>query len=93
MNNIKKIILRVFFLFEIIIFTVLYLFGSHGLQALNNLEKKNTGLKKELNILEKEVETLAKQLNEWNNCLFYKEQIAREQLQMAHPHEELYLCS
>jgi cell division protein FtsB len=89
--EVKKIALRVFFVSEIAVFLFFYFLGSQGLSKLLAYKQQNQLLQKDIEALEKEVSTLRVSLAEWQALPFYKEKFAREELQMAYPHEELYL--
>jgi cell division protein FtsB len=86
----KQFLLRLFFGAEIVIFSILYLFGAQGLQVVMAMRKDNGSLSLEVRELESEVGKLNKNLVAWNNDPFYKEKIAREQLHMAKPQDEIY---
>lgn len=89
-KDLKKLTLRVFFVLEVTLFTLFYLFGAQGLQALMQLKKQNVILHNELESMQQDVKDLEQKLQDWRTNLFYKEKIAREQLQMARPNEEIY---
>jgi cell division protein FtsB len=93
MREIKKLALRIFFSLEILTFTVFYLFGGNGRQAISALLEQNQDIVHDIKLLTQEVESLQSELNRWNTDMFYKEKIAREHLQMAYPGEELYVIS
>lgn len=91
MKTFKRKIVRMFFCIEIIVCILLYVCGSHGLQALNVLEKQNMVLKERTKSLEAEVNVLQNALREWDMYPFYKEKIARQELQLARDSDELYM--
>lgn len=91
MKEFKKYFLQIFLYIEIIIFSFFYLFGSNGLKSLHDLENQNNSLTIENNLLKQEINELQSNITQWDNDPFYKEKIAREQLQMARPDEEIYL--
>lgn len=87
---IKQTALRMVFVLEIALFTVLYFFGAHGIQALVQLRHKNSAFEVTIADLEKEVDGLEVRLSEWDADPFYKEKVAREQLQMARKGDMVY---
>lgn len=87
----KRIILRVFFSVEIGVFLFFYFFGAQGLPQLHSYKKQNTQLAREICALEKEVAGFRLALAEWDDHPFYKEKFAREELQMGHEQEIIYL--
>lgn len=93
MKKIKKICMRVFFGTEIVLFAYVYLFGSHGMRALMNIEQEKVQLATDISGLQAEVRCLEKTIAQWDAHPFYKEKIAREQLQMAGKNEEIYYVS
>ncbi len=86
----KKSVLRIFFGVELVVFAGVYLLGAQGIRALWHMDQENKVLTTEIVVLKNEVEQLDKQLIAWNNHDFYKEKIAREELQMARAHDEVY---
>lgn len=91
MRDIKKIILRVFFATEIVLFLTFYLVGSQGLQALMRMNSENNQLQQEIGTLTSAVNQVAMEIEEWKKYPFFKEKIARERLHMAYPGDELYM--
>lgn len=89
--EIKKIILRVFFIGEIALFLGFYFFGAHGLPQIREYKKQNAQLVGDISQLEKQVSNITRELEEWETYPFYKERFARQELQMGKPGEELYL--
>jgi len=86
----KRLLLRLFFTVEIGIFALLYLFGTQGLQALITLRKENVRLSIEVKDLEREVKETEETIIAWQNDLFHKERVAREQLHMAGKGDKVY---
>ncbi len=78
---------------EVIIFGVVYLFGSHGMQQLSLMAQANADLQQEVTILKQHLEQLELQLKAWTQDNFYLEKKAREQLHMARPGEQIYHIS
>lgn len=93
LKNFKRLILRLFLIFEIIIFTVIYYYGPHGLKVINDLNHDNRKLEKNIDLLKFEINNLEDEINKWEKEPFYKERIARELLQMAREDEEIYIIN
>jgi cell division protein FtsB len=89
----KRIFLRMFFLFEVIVFTFIYLFGTHGMQAVMQLRNENYLLADQVSSLKAAVKELKSSYCVWQSKPFYKEKIAREHLHMARGDEIIYYTS
>lgn len=81
---------KVFFFLEILVFGVIYMFGGQGLQSLYYMSQHNRQLQQDIVALRQAALELEQQLQYWQTDDFYKEQLAREQLQMARPQEQIY---
>lgn len=92
-KNIKRKVPLIALALEIVIFTFYYCFGTQGIWHLQNKQQEILALELEMKGIMQEVSTLEQQINQWNTCSFYKEKTAREQLQLAHPHEKVYFLS
>lgn len=86
----KRRALRFFFVAEIVLFVSFYLFGSNGIQCLFELQYQQQKLDQQTRSLQQEVIHLHEQLAHWEAAPFFKEKIAREQLQMAREGDEIY---
>lgn len=90
MRTFKRTMLRVFFALEVFIFIGVYLFGPSGLQTMLRLEHENAELGREIEVLQTEVGSWEQKIVVWKADDFYKEKIAREQLQMARVGDEIF---
>ena len=90
MKEIKRKLLRIFFVLEIVVFTGAYFFAPQGLCAINRLKQENEQVVVEINDLRAEIAILENTIAQWHSCSFYKEKIAREQLQMARKGDRIY---
>ena len=88
--TIKRLILRAFFSIEIVLFSWVYLYGASGLDHLLILQKENNLLLHETQTLQQNIARLELDIKQWNAHPFYKEKIAREQLQMIRKNERIY---
>jgi len=90
MKTFKRTMLRVFFAVEVCVFVGVYLFGPSGLQTMIRLEEENEVLETQLAGLQKEVAAWEQKIVLWQSDDFFKEKIAREQLQMARTGDEIF---
>lgn len=86
----KKKLLRIVFAAEVILFFGYYFCGSQGLQHMWRLQAENNEFEQNLAQLITEITALEQQIHAWNTQPFYKEKMAREQLQMACAGEQIY---
>lgn len=86
----KRYMLRIFFLLEIVIFIGIYFFSAQGLRVLQGMQKENEQVYEKISYLKDEIAVLESDVAEWENNSFYKEKIAREELQMAKEGDEVY---
>lgn len=90
MHEKKKKLLRMFFAGELVLFSLFYLFGPQGLKSIRNLKVENKDLHKQIELLNHDIAELNQQIHFVQTDPFYKEKIAREQLQMARKDEIIY---
>lgn len=89
-KKIKKLFIKFIILTELFIFSFTFIFGKNGLLYLINLRQQNHIEEAKLELLKIEIKNLNQKINEWNNDEFYKEKIAREQLQLSKEKEQIY---
>lgn len=90
MKNKKRMMLRLFFACEILLFCVTYFFGAHGITSLHRTQQASETVARQLASLEQEIAALEGEIAAWNSNAFYKEKVAREELQMARAHEHIF---
>jgi cell division protein FtsB len=83
----KRLVLRLAFGAECLAFA---LFFIKSLDSINNMKLVNVALEKDIECLSKDIASVQQQVDEWNSDSFYKEQLAREKLQMANAKDEIY---
>lgn len=88
--HIKKILVRFILCIEMCVFGYMYLYGKNGLQILQGQKKTLLVLEGEVAQLQKEISLLENDIYVWQTNDFYKEKIAREQLQMARKGDKLF---
>jgi len=91
MNKFKHTLLLSVFTVEVFAFVGVYIFGTRGVRALKKLQNENAELAKEIHRLNNQLNVQKKEVELWQKHAFYKEKIAREQLQMARKGDEIYL--
>ncbi len=86
----KKIVLRIFLLGEIVFFVTMYVMSPEGLTSVQNKKMENKQLASRVETFTKEIQKLEEETKRWETNPFYREKVAREQLQMARPTDEVY---
>ncbi len=87
----RRLLLRVFFGIEVVIFSGFYFFGGQGIRGIRALHKHTALSILENKALEDEIKNLEDTVLAWQTNPFYKEKVAREQLQMARKGDIIYL--
>lgn len=82
--------IRILLVLELIVFGAIYCCGGRGLQSIYYMQQTNHALQQEIQQLQQAIDELQQQQAHWQTDDFYKEQVAREQLQLARPHEAVY---
>lgn len=89
----KRSFLRFFFVAEIVLFTFLYIFGPHGIYVAQGLKKELAQVEVSMQAVRQDIHMLEKTMHQWQTNDFHAEKLAREQLQMARPSEQLYVIT
>lgn len=87
----KKLLLRLFFTTEILLFGWFYYYGVRGIVAVQELKAENKEIAVQVASLQNEIDAVDAQIIAWNSDPYFKEKIAREQLQMARDGDEIYV--
>lgn len=87
----KKYILLSFLALEICVFCFYYGWGDHGFKAVLRLKHENAATVAKIDRLHTEVDALNVRISDLKAYPWYKEKIAREELQLAYPDEEIIL--
>lgn len=88
--RIKPTMLKITLMIEMCVFGCMYIFGKNGLQLLDVQKKELHALRTILEELQKEVVGIESEMSAWQAYDFYKEKVAREQLQMARKGDKLF---
>ena len=88
--SIKQLLLRCVLSIEMITLLHMYFFGTHGLQKLYAQKRNMNEIYSTVTQLQSEISELEYDIIEWKTDFFYKEKIAREQLQMARKDDTLF---
>lgn len=91
MYTIKQIIARSVLAGEVILFAGFYFFGGQGRPAIQLLKADIAQQAIDIDLLQKGIALLKEEMHEWNVRPWYKEQVARESLQMALPGDEIFV--
>lgn len=75
---------------ELVVFAGFFVRGPQGLQNLSDIYVEQSAMQEGLTQLTQEVTALKQDIDNWNKHSFHKEKIAREQLQMARPDDEIF---
>ena len=90
MVRLKKMCMRLLLLVEMAVFGYLYVYGINGIQTLKKQCAVVFDTEKNVTLLKNDVEQLEKEIYAWQTNDFYKEKVAREQLQMARKGDEIF---
>lgn len=91
--KIKKIVLWSLFGLQMTSITYWYIWGNKGIVAIVHSREENAHLKKEIEYLKKEIALLENDIKAWHADPYYLEKIAREELQLAHPEDIIFIAS
>ncbi|MCL4229181.1 septum formation initiator family protein [Candidatus Dependentiae bacterium] len=89
MRNIHQII-RYLLYTEMIVLGVFYIGSPHGVQSVTRLAHECEDVEQQVLNVKRDIATLELEVDQWESEPFYKEKIAREQLQMARKNEVIY---
>ena len=81
----KGIVFLIFFCF-----TIIFIFGDHGLLKLYNIKNERKLIQKKIAQLREEKEKLKNEKSRIENDLSYIEKIAREKYKMVKPGEKIF---
>ncbi len=90
MLMIKRMLLQLLLITEGCIFVYVCLYGNNGVYALQQLCNENKQLEQKIDQLSQQVTQLEHEITSWEINDFYKEKVAREQLQMSRSDDEIY---
>jgi len=86
----KRVLGRVLLCGVAMFFLVVFAFGPNGLGTILSLKRSNRQLQINLNALKTKNKQLAFEISSWERYSFYKEQLAREQLQLSYSGDIIY---
>lgn len=86
----KRITYVCILLTQIAFFCYISIYGKKGWLALSKLKQEIHITTNKKEIKEKEISELQEVITAWSTDSFYKEKIAREQLQMARPGDQIF---
>ena len=86
----KKLFLRLLYIIEILLFLYCYFFGPQGIQKLREIKNATQTVLLKIETAQNNITALETTIVSWETNNFYKEKMAREQLQMAKETDEVY---
>jgi cell division protein FtsB len=87
----KQILMRFFFMAQVIFVSFNFIFGSSGWLFLKRFERDNMLIDLQIKTLDSEIQGINKQIKAWQEDPFFKEKMARETLQMAKASDTIYV--
>lgn len=87
---VKQIIIKIFLIGEVCLFMHIYFFGKNGIEALQNHAKIIQEMNKNVVELQNEIVSLESDIIGWKTNDFFKEEVARKQLQMARKDDAIF---
>jgi len=91
MKEPQRTIIRFIAAIELIGAAFFYCCGKGGMQAIRAADAIHLELQKEITALETDITALERELDERLHNPYYKESVARKQLQMAYQDETIYV--
>jgi cell division protein FtsB len=88
--RIKQVMVQLLLMVELCVFGYAYMYGNNGMGTLQARQKEVDTLRTTIEQLKKEVAAVESEILVWQTNDFYKERIAREQLQMARKDDQLF---
>jgi len=89
--NTLRLVIRSLLIVEMIALFWYSLVGTGGIFAIQESQRINMLLTQEVLKIRNQIAQLQQYKEDWHAYPFYKEQFAREELQLMKPNEELYL--
>ena len=90
MNRYAHIVIGFLFVVEVGAFGFAYLFGPYSVSRIRTLEREHEKIEQANQRMITEVANLEHEIVAWQEDDFFREKIAREQLQMVHDGDEVY---
>ncbi len=86
----KRSIIRILFFAETVGFLCMHVFGPQGIRVFQQLADENLVIEQSVLCVRSEIAQLDRRITACKSDAFYKERIAREQLQMARKDDVIY---
>ncbi len=90
MNRVHKAIYYLLIIFQISLFGWMYHYGPHGARKINPVRNDIKQLEYEVASIEHEIDRIQESIAQYQSHSFFKEKVAREQLQMAAADDIVY---
>lgn len=89
----KHVVGRTVFYVVLLLFVGYYVIGGHGVYYWYSLKSANCELARDIAQQKRDIAQLMNEIDAWQRYDFFKEQFAREQLQLAYIDDVVYLVS
>lgn len=86
----KKIVVQLVLSVELFTWSIWYYYGQKGVGAISEMKHNNVLCENRLKELKAKIAAYEYEIDQWNLSTFYKEKIAREQLQMARHNDVIF---
>ena len=86
----KKYVIPLLLALELLFFGAYYFFAPYGIKRITKLRQENCNLNQSILLLRKDIATLTEKIDTITKYPYYKEKIAREQLQMMSPGDHVF---
>jgi cell division protein FtsB len=86
----KRYIYKIVLCVQVCLFVYVFMYGNKGWFALSVLKKEVDTIAESVVCKKAEISILEQEMSEWAHDAFYKEKVAREQLQMARAGDEVF---
>lgn len=86
----KKIVVQLILSVELVTWSAWYYYGQKGIAAISAMKGNNAVFEQRLNDLRTKIAIHEHEIDQWDLSTFYKEKIAREQLQMARHNDIIF---
>jgi len=90
MSIARQSVIQILLYIWILIFLIHYTVGPKGIMYGRILRQTNEQINQEIVSIKKEIGLLQQMIDKWHKIPFFKEQLAREQLQLAYPGDTIY---
>lgn len=87
---IKKYVLPIFLILEIVFLCTYYVYTKNGLPTIRKFQKENSSLQESVKSLTLAIDEIKSEITDLESFPYFQEKIAREQLQLMLPEEKIF---